>query len=325
MRRREFIAVLGGAAAGWPLAARAQQRPVPVIGFLMGLQVPANLVSAFREGLGERGYVEGQSVAFDLRSAGGDYNRFRTIADEFVHRQVAIIFATGGTAAALAAKSATATIPIVFYMGGDPVSQGLVAGLNRPGANLTGLEWLGFNLGAKRLELLHELMPQNSVLGILVNPSNPDSDFEVRDLQGAGRVLKQQVHILTASSDADFDVVFETIVKQQIGALVVASDPFFSGRRGRIVALAARRGVPAIYERRDFPDAGGLISYGHERTAAYRQLGIYVGRILKGEKPADLPVLQPTKFELVINLNVSKALGINVPAKLLALADEVIE
>jgi len=168
-------------------------------------------------------------------------------------------------------------------------------------------------------------MPQNSVLGILVNPSNPDSDFEVRDLQGAARVLKQQVHILTASSDADFDVVFETIVKQQIGALVVASDVFFSGRRGRIVALAARRGVPAIYERRDFPDAGGLISYGHDRAAAYRQLGIYVGRILKGEKPADLPVLQPTKFELVINLNVSKALGIDVPAKLLALADEVIE
>jgi len=280
---------------------------------------------AFRQGLAELGYVEGQSVAFDLQSAGGDYNRFRTIADEFVRRRVAVIFATGGTAAALAAKSATATIPIVFYMGGDPVSQALVASLNRPGANLTGLGWLGFNLGAKRLELLHELMPQNSVLGILVNPSNPDSDFEVRDLQGAARVLKQQVHILTASSDADFDVVFETIVKQQIGALVVASDVFFSGRRGRIVALAARRGVPAIYERRDFTDAGGLFSYGHDRAAAYRQLGIYVGRILKGEKPADLPVLQPTKFELVINLNVSKALGIDVPAKLLALADEVIE
>jgi putative ABC transport system substrate-binding protein len=280
---------------------------------------------AFRQGLAELGYVEGQSVAFDLQSAGGDYNRFRTIADEFVRRRVAVIFATGGTAAALAAKSATATIPIVFYMGGDPVSQALVASLNRPGANLTGLGWLGFNLGAKRLELLHELMPQNSVLGILVNPSNPDSNFEVRDLQGAARVLKQQVHILTASSDADFDVVFETIVKQQIGALVVASDVFFSGRRGRIVALAARRGVPAIYERRDFTDAGGLISYGHDRAAAYRQLGIYVGRILKGEKPADLPVLQPTKFELVINLNVSKALGIDVPAKLLALADEVIE
>jgi len=280
---------------------------------------------AFRQGLAELGYVEGQSVAFDLQSAGGDYNRFRTIADEFVRRRVAVIFATGGTAAALAAKSATATIPIVFYMGGDPVSQALVASLNRPGANLTGLGWLGFNLGAKRLELLHELMPQNSVLGILVNPSNPDSNFEVRDLQGAARVLKQQVHILTASSDADFDVVFETIVKQQIGALVVASDVFFSGRRGRIVALAARRGVPAIYERRDFTDAGGLFSYGHDRAAAYRQLGIYVGRILKGEKPADLPVLQPTKFELVINLNVSKALGIDVPAKLLALADEVIE
>jgi putative tryptophan/tyrosine transport system substrate-binding protein len=324
MRRREFISLLGSTAI-WPLAARAQQRAVPVVGFLMGVQVPANLVSAFREGLGERGHVEGQGVAFDLRSAGGDYNRFRTIADEFVHRHVATIFATGGTAAALAAKSATATIPIVFYMGGDPVSQGLVASLNRPGGNLTGLGWLGFDLGAKRLELLHELLPKNPALGILMNPSNPDSDFEVRDIQDAARILKQQVQIFTASSDADFDGVFETLVKQQIGALIVASDAFFSGRRGRIVALAARRGVPAIYERRDFPDAGGLISYGHDRADAYRQLGIYVGRILNGEKPGDLPVLQPTKFELVINLNVAKALGIDVPAKLLALADEVIE
>jgi putative tryptophan/tyrosine transport system substrate-binding protein len=324
MRRREFISLLGSTAI-WPLAARAQQRAVPVVGFLMGVQVPANLVSAFREGHGERGHVEGQGVAFDLRSAGGDYNRFRTIADEFVHRHVATIFATGGTAAALAAKSATATIPIVFYMGGDPVSQGLVASLNRPGGNLTGLGWLGFDLGAKRLKLLHELLPKNPALGILMNPSNPDSDFEVRDIQDAARILKQQVQIFTASSDADFDGVFETLVKQQIGALIVASDAFFSGRRGRIVALAARRGVPAIYERRDFPDAGGLISYGHDRADAYRQLGIYVGRILNGEKPGDLPVLQPTKFELVINLNVAKALGIDVPAKLLALADEVIE
>jgi putative ABC transport system substrate-binding protein len=324
MRRRDFIKVIAVSAAAWPLAARAQSA-TPIVGFLMGVQVPANLVLAFRQGLGELGYVEGQSVAFDLRSAGGDYNRFRTLADEFVHRPVAVIFSTGGTAAALAAKSATATIPIVFYMGGDPVSRGLVASLNRPDSNLTGLRWLGFDLGAKRLELLHELIPQNSAVGILVNPSNPDSDLEVRDLQDAARILKQQVHILTASSDADFDGVFETLVKQQIGALVVASDAFFSGRRGRIVALAARRGVPAIYERRDFPDAGGLISYGHDRAAAYRQLGIYVGRILKGEKPADLPVLQPTKFELVINLNVAKALDIDVPAKLLALADEVIE
>jgi putative ABC transport system substrate-binding protein len=325
MRRRDFITLAGSGAIAWPLAARAQQRPVPVIGFLMGVQVPANLVSAFREGLGERGYVEGQSVAFDLRSAGGDYNRFRTIADEFVHRQVATIFTTGGTAAALAAKSATATIPIVFYMAGDPVSRGLVASLNRPGSNLTGLDAKEAELGAKRLELLHELLPENPALGILVNPSSPESDFQVRGIQDAARILKQQVHIFTASSDADFDGVFETLVNQQIGALIVTSDAFFSGRRGRIVALAARRGVPAIYDRRDFADAGGLISYGHDRADAYRQLGIYVGRILNGEKPADLPVLQPTKFELVINLNVAKALGIDVPAKLLALADEVID
>jgi putative ABC transport system substrate-binding protein len=325
MRRRDFITLAGSGAIAWPLAARAQQRPVPVIGFLMGVQVPANLVSAFREGLGERGYVEGQSVAFDLRSAGGDYNRFRTIADEFVHRQVATIFTTGGTAAALAAKSATATIPIVFYMAGDPVSRGLVASLNRPGSNLTGLDAKEAELGAKRLELLHELLPENPALGILVNPSSPESDFQVRGIQDAARILKQQVHIFTASSDADFDGVFETLVNQQIGALIVTSDAFFSGRRGRIVALAARRGVPAIYDRRDFADAGGLISYGHDRADAYRQLGIYVGRILNGEKPAELPVLQPTKFELVINLNVAKALGIDVPAKLLALADEVID
>jgi putative tryptophan/tyrosine transport system substrate-binding protein len=321
MRRREFITLVGSAAASWPLAARAQSA-TPIVGFLMGVQVPANLVSAFRQGLGELGYVEGQSVAFDLRSAGGDYDRFRTIADEFVHRQVAVIFAT---TAALAAKSATAIIPIVFYMGGDPVNQGLVASLNRPGSNLTGVGFLGFALGAKRLELLHELVPENAAVGILVNPSNPDSDFEVRDVQDAARILKQQVHVLTASSDADFDGVFETLVKQQIGALIVASDAFFSGRRGRIVALAARRGVPAIYERRNFPDAGGLMSYGHDRADAYRQLGIYVGRILRGEKPADLPVLRPTRFELVINLNVAKAFGIDVPAKLLAVADEVIE
>jgi len=244
MRRREFITLIGGVAAMWPLAARAQQPgKLSIVGFLVGVQVPANLVSAFREGLGGRGFVEGQNVSFDLRSAGGDYNRFRTIADEFVHRQVAIIFATGGTAAALAAKSATATIPIVFYMDGDPVGQGLVASLNRPGGNLTGLGWLGFDLGAKRLELLHELLPENPALGILVNPNNPDSDFEVRDIQEAARILKQQAHIFTASSNADFDGVFETLVKQQIGALIVASDAFFSGRRGRIVAINAELSI----------------------------------------------------------------------------------
>ena len=247
------------------------------------------------------------------------------MADDLVRRQVALIFATGGTAAALAARTATSTIPIVFYMGGDPVQQGLVASLSRPGGNLTGFGWLGFALAAKRLELLRELLPNGATIGMLMNPANPDSDFEMRDVQDAARILGRQIHILTASSDGEFDGVFATLVKQQIGALIVASDAYFSGRRGRIVALAARHGVAAIYERREFPDAGGLISYGHHRADAYRQLGIYSGRILKGTKPAELPVLQPTKFELVINLNAAKALGIEISPKLLALADEVIE
>jgi putative tryptophan/tyrosine transport system substrate-binding protein len=242
-----------------------------------------------------------------------------------VRRQVAVIFATGSTPAALAARAATSTIPIVFYMGGDPVEQRLVASLSRPGGNLTGFGFLGFALAAKRLELLRELLPNAATIGMLVNPANPDSDFEMRDIQDAARILGRHIHTLTASSDADFDGVFATLVNQQIGALIVASDPYFSGRRGRIVALATRHGIAAIYERREFPDAGGLISYGHHRRDAYRQLGIYTGRILKGTKPADLPVLQPTRFELVINLNAAKALGIEISPKLLALADEVIE
>jgi putative tryptophan/tyrosine transport system substrate-binding protein len=323
MKRREFITLLGGAAA-WPLAARAQQPAMPVIGFLSSgqPQVFAHMIDAFRQGLNETGYVVGQNVAFEHRAAGSEYDRFRAMADDLVRRQVAVIFATGGTAAALAARTATSTIPIVFYMGGDPVQQGLVVSLNRPGGNLTGFGWLGFALAAKRLELLRELLPNGATIGMLVNP---DSDFEMRDVQDAARILGRQIHILTASSDGEFDDVFATLVKQQIGALIVASDAYFSGRRGRIVALAARHGVPAIYERREFPDAGGLISYGHHRADAYRQLGIYTGRILKGTKPAELPVLQPTKFELVVNLNAAKALGIEISPKLLALADEVIE
>jgi putative ABC transport system substrate-binding protein len=283
------------------------------------------MIDAFRQGLNETGYVVGQNVAFEHRAAGSEYDRFRAMADDLVRRQVAVIFATGGTAAALAAKTATSTIPIVFYMGGDPVQQGLVISLGRPGGNLTGFAWLGFALAAKRLELLRELMPNGAAIGMLVNPANPDSDFEMRDVQDAARILGRQIHILTASGDADFDSAFATVIKQQIGALIIASDAYFSGRRGRIVALATRHGVPAIYERREFPDVGGLISYGHHRADAYRQLGIYAGRILKGTRPAELPVLQPTKFELVINLNAAKALGIEISPKLLALADEVIE
>jgi ABC-type uncharacterized transport system substrate-binding protein len=245
--------------------------------------------------------------------------------DNLVERQVAVILSTGGTAAALAAKSATSTIPIVFYMGGDPVKQGLVASLNRPGGNLTGFGWLGVALGAKRLGLLRELVPNSMATAMLVNPNNPDSEYEIRDVQEAARVLGRQIHIVSAGSEADFDDVFAMLVKQQTGALIIAGDAYFSGRRGRIVALAARHAVPTMYDRRDFADAGGLISYGHHRATAYRQLGVYAGRILNGAKPADLPVLQPTKFELVINLNAAKALGLTVPSTLLALADEVID
>src|SRR5205823_9661758 len=235
--RRAFITLLGGAAA-WPLAARAQQPTMPVIGFLSSgqPQVFAHMIDAFRQGLNETGYFVGQNVAFEHRAAGSDYDRFRAVADDLVRRQVAVIFATGGTAAALAARTATSTIPIVFYVGGDPVQQGLVASLGRPGGNLTGFGWLGVAFAAKRLEL--ELLPNGATIGMLVNPASPDTDFEMRDIQDAARILGRQIHILTASSDVDFDGVFATLVKQQVGALIVAADAYFSGRRGRIVALA---------------------------------------------------------------------------------------
>ena len=239
--------------------------------------------------------------------------------------ELAVIFANGGTAAALAAKGATTSIPVVFYMGGDPVKQGVVVSLNRPGGNLTGVAWLGVELGAKRLELLRDLLPSATMIAVLVNPNNPDSEFEMRDVHEAARVERRQVLILSADSEARLNGIFATLVSQQVSALVVASDPFFSGRRGLIVALAARHGVPTVYERREYPDAGGLISYGHHRADAYRQLGVYAGRILQGAKPSDLPVLRPSRFELVINLNAAKALGLTIPPSLLARADEVIE
>jgi putative tryptophan/tyrosine transport system substrate-binding protein len=326
MRRREVLAALAG---GVTSASRAHAQPpaMPVIGFLSSGQpnVFAHLINAFRQGLNEVGYVEGRNVAFEHRAAGSEYDRFRAIADELVRRQVAVIFANGGTAAALAAKGATTSIPVVFYMGGDPVKQGVVVSLNRPGGNLTGVAWLGVELGAKRLELLRDLLPNATMIAVLVNPNNPDSEFEMRDVHEAARVERRQVLILSADSEARLNGIFATLVSQQVSALVVASDPFFSGRRGLIVALAARHAVPTVYERREYPDAGGLISYGHHRADAYRQLGVYAGRILQGAKPADLPVLRPSRFELVINLNAAKALGLTIPPTLLARADEVIE
>jgi putative ABC transport system substrate-binding protein len=330
MRRRQFMTRLGGAAAAcvsWPLAARAQQPAMRVIGFLSSNQpqVFARMLDAFRHGLRETGYEVGRNVTFEHRSAGSDYGRYRAMADDLVGRRVDVIVTNGGTVASLAAKSATSAIPVVFYMGGDPVKQGLVASLNRPDGNLTGLAWLGVALGAKRLELLRDLLPNATSVALLANPSNPDSEFEIRDVQEAGRVLGRHVDIMSASRDADFDTVFATLVRQQTAALFVAGDAYLTGRRGRIVALTLRHGVPTMFDRRDYVDAGGLISYGHDRANAYRQLGIYSGKILNGAKPTDLPVLQPTKFELVVNLNAAKALGLVVPDKLLAIADEVIE
>jgi putative tryptophan/tyrosine transport system substrate-binding protein len=327
VNRRSFITLLGGAAASWPLAARAQQPAMPVIGFLTSTppQLFANMIDAFRQGLAELGYAEGRNVTFEYRTAGAEYERFQSMAAELVRRPVSVIFATGGTAAVLAAKKVTATIPILFYVGGDPVAQGLVASVPRPGGNATGMHWLGGALGAKRLELLRELVPTTTLVGMLVKPDNPESEFEIRDVQRGADSLGLKLQVFNAAHDPDFDSAFAALIEQRADALLVGSDPYFSSRRGRIIALAGRHGVPAIYERREFPEAGGLISYGGLRADAYRQLGIYAGRILMGAKPADLPVLQPTKFEIVINLNAAKALGLDIPATVLARADEVIE
>jgi putative ABC transport system substrate-binding protein len=321
------MTLLGGAAAAWPVAARAQQPAMPVIGLLTSTppQLFANMIDAFREGLAEQGYAEGRNVTVEYHTAGAEYERFPLMAAELVRRPASIIFATGGSAAAQAAKKATATIPVLFYVAGDPVAQGLVASIPRPSDNATGMHSLGGGLAAKRLELLRELVPTTTVVGMLVKPDNPESKFEMRDVQQGADSLGLKLQVVNAARDPDFDSAFATLIEQRVDALLVGSDPYFSSRRGRIIALAGRHGVPAIYERREFPEAGGLISYGGLRADAYRQLGIYAGRILNGAKPADLPVLQPTKFELVINLDAAKALRLAVPPTLLARADEVIE
>jgi putative ABC transport system substrate-binding protein len=324
MRRREFITLLGGAAAAWPLAARAQQPAMPVIGFLNGGSPDANRVAAFRRGLNETGYVEGHNVAIEYHWAEGQYDRLPALARDLVRRQVSVIAATS-TPAAITAKAATTTIPIVFTTSSDPVELGLVASLSRSG-NITGATQLNIEVTPKRLEILHELLPTANVFALLVNPTNPYAEILSRNLQAAARSLGLQLHILQASTEHEFDAVFATLVKLRSGGLVIGGgEIFLDSRHGQLAAFALRHSVPTIYQGRDFALAGGLMSYGGSTMDSYRVAGAYAGRILMGEKPADLPVQQTTKIELIINLKTARALGLTVPLALLARADEVIE
>jgi putative ABC transport system substrate-binding protein len=324
MDRRSFIRSVAGTILSAPLIARAQQPALPAIGYLSSAGLP-NVATAYREGLSETGYVEGRNVVIEGRSAEGRYERLPALAAELVSRRVAVIVAVGGSAPALAAKAATATIPIVFLTGGDPVRAGLVASLNRPDGNITGVTTVFSSLVPKRLELLHQLVPEAAKIGALVNPNYPEADLQVQELQEAAAAIKQQIRILKASTQRDIDAALTTLAQQRTDALLVANDPFFETHGDQIAALAARHAIPTIYSGRAYVVAGGMMSYGPSLADAARQIGIYTGRILKGAKPADLPVLQPTKFELVINLKTAKALGLTIPQSLLLRADEVIQ
>jgi putative ABC transport system substrate-binding protein len=326
MKRREFITLLGGAAA-WPLAARAQQSTIPVIGYLSSFPADINpkLMQAFRQGLNDAGFFEGRNVTIEYRwDEEGRYDQLPTMAADLVGRRVAVLFASP-IPAALAAKGATTTVPIVFAIGSDPIETGLVVSLNRPAGNVTGATFLSVELGAKRLELLRDFVPKIASIGLLVNPNNPNAAVQTKEMQAATTALGLHLHVLTAGSQSDFDNAFATLVQERTDALVVSADPFFFSHRDQVVALALRHSMPAVYYAREFVAAGGLISYASSFGDSFRQAATYVGRILKGEKPADLPVLQPTKFELVINLKTAKALGLSVPPTLLARADEVFE
>jgi putative ABC transport system substrate-binding protein len=327
MRRREFITLLGGAATAWPLAVRAQQLAMPVVGFVSGGSSGpfAYLVRAFREGLSETGYVEGQNLAVEFRWAEGQYDRLPGLVADPVRRQVSVLTATT-TPGVLAAKAATKTIPIVFATDGDPVQLGLAASLSRPGGNVTGVTQLNVEVAPKRVELAHELIPGATVIALLVNPSNPLAEAVSKDSQAAARILGLQLHVLHANTERDFDAVFKSLVQKRAAALVIASaDPLFGSRAEQLGALALHHRVPAIHQFRGFALAGGLASYGGRFTDSYRQVGVYTGRILKGEKPTDLPVVQSARIELILNLKTAKTLGLDVPPVLSARADEVIE
>jgi putative ABC transport system substrate-binding protein len=326
LERRKFITLLGGAGVVWPLVASAQQPAMPVIGFLRSTPLAGSgyIVDAFRRGLSDAGFIEGKNVTVDYRWADNQVDRLSALAGDLVRRQVAVIVGAG-TPAAQAGKAATATMPIVFVIGADPTSIGLVASLNRPGGNITGVVFTVVSLAAKLLAMLHELVPKAPVIAVLRDPHGPDVEAESRDLEEAGRAIGRQILTVNAANEREFHAAFAKVVQASAGGLLIGSGPFFLSQRRQLVMLAGRHGLPTMYNQREYPEVGGLISYGPSQTDAYRRAGVYVGRVLKGEKPSDLPVELATKFELVINLATAKALGIDVPPNLLALADEVIE